>query len=144
MIFNNKKENWKNVIILLLGIALILTISFLIIIKNQPVPVTYIEKETFPNDYIGEFLVTYYTHTGNNTATGVYPKAKRTIAVDPKVIPYGTILYVEGEGYFIAEDCGGLIKGNRLDIFVDTQKEAKQKGAKPNIKVYKMNNITEM
>lgn len=138
------REIIKNSIILLLGIAFILTLSTLIVIQNKPIPVTYIEKDIFPNDYVGEFLITYYTHTGNNTSTGVYPKSKRTIAVDPKVIPYGTILYVEGEGYFIAEDCGGLIQGNRLDIFVDSQKEAIQRGAKQNVKVYIMKNTAEI
>ena len=61
------------------------------------------------------------------TCTGV--KAKRnpdglsTIAVDPRVIPLGTKLYVEGYGYGIAEDIGGAIKGNHIDLFFSSSKE---------------------
>ena len=79
---------------------------------------------------IGEHILTFYTHTGNRTATGVYPKAGRTVAVDTKYIPHGTVLYIEGVGLRIAEDTGGKIKGNRLDVFVDTKEEAIKKGVK--------------
>lgn len=56
-----------------------------------------------------------YTHTGNRTATGVYPQVG-IIAVDPKVIPLGTRLWVEGYGYGIAGDTGSAIKGNKIDL----------------------------
>ena len=79
---------------------------------------------------IGDHVLTFYTHTGNRTASGVYPKAGRTVAVDTKRIPHGTVLYIEGVGLRIAEDTGGDIKGNRLDVFVDTKEEAIQKGVK--------------
>jgi len=52
------------------------------------------------------------------TATGTTATAGRTIAVDPKVIPYGTKVYIEGYGIRIAEDCGGF-RGNHIDIFVN-------------------------
>ena len=65
-------------------------------------------------------------HDGDptTTASGSYPKAGRTIAVDPKVIPLGTQVWVEGHGWMVAEDTGGLIKGDRIDIMVDTYEEA--------------------
>jgi len=65
-------------------------------------------------------------HDGDptTTASGSYPKAGRTIAVDPKVIPLGTQVWVEGHGWTVAEDTGGLIKGDRIDIMVDTYEEA--------------------
>ena len=57
------------------------------------------------------------------TATGVTAKAGRTIAVDPRVIPYGSRVTINGHTY-IAEDCGGAVKGNKIDIFFDTHSEA--------------------
>lgn len=77
---------------------------------------------------------TAYTHTGNRTKTGTWPKIG-TIAVDPKVIPLGTKLYVEGYGVGKAEDIGGAIKGNRIDVFLDTEEECVKWGRKK-LKVY--------
>jgi len=57
------------------------------------------------------------------TSTGTYPTAGRTIAVDPNVIPYGTPVWIDGHGWRIAEDTGGMIRGNRIDIMVDTYEE---------------------
>ena len=57
------------------------------------------------------------------TATGVKAKANHTIAADPNVLPYGTEILC-GMGEFVVEDCGGAIKGNRVDFFFDTHEEA--------------------
>ena len=67
-------------------------------------------------------LATAYTHTGNPTATGVMPQVGTTIAVDPRVIPLGSVVRINGHDY-IAQDTGGLIKGKRIDIFMDTESE---------------------
>lgn len=72
---------------------------------------------------------TAYTHTGNPTATGIYPY-EGIIAVDPKVIPLGSKLYVEGYGYCEAQDTGGAIKGDRIDIFLDSRDECFEWGRK--------------
>ena len=67
------------------------------------------------------------------TKTGVdlnaNPDAK-VIAVDPSIIPLGSKVYVEGYGYATAEDTGGAIKGNRIDVFVPEQNDALQWGRK--------------
>lgn len=65
--------------------------------------------------------------TDGITATGTKATAGRTIAVDPNVIPYGTELIIDGITYY-AEDCGGAVKGDHVDIFFSTHEEAKQFG----------------
>lgn len=72
----------------------------------------------------------YTDHTGTKTASGRLPQYG-VIAVDPKVIPLGTKLYVESTddgkswqyGYCVAGDTGGAIKGNKIDLFFDTRSE---------------------
>jgi 3D (Asp-Asp-Asp) domain-containing protein len=67
------------------------------------------------------------------TKTGVDLNAnpdKKVIAVDPSIIPLGSKVYVEGYGYATAEDTGGAIKGNRIDVFVPEQNDALQWGRK--------------
>ncbi len=57
------------------------------------------------------------------TATGVKARANRTVAADPNILPYGTEILC-GMGEFVVEDCGGSIKGNRVDFFFDSHEEA--------------------
>jgi len=66
---------------------------------------------------------TGYTHTGSKTYTGIWPSVG-IVAVDPKIIPLKTRLYIDGYGYATAMDTGGSIKGNRIDLFFETKKEA--------------------
>lgn len=61
---------------------------------------------------------------GARTATGARAVAGRTVAVDPHVIPYGTHLLINGHEY-IAEDCGGAVRGNHIDIYYNTHAEAR-------------------
>lgn len=61
------------------------------------------------------------------TATGTVATAGRTIAVDPTVIPYGSQVQIYGNTY-IAEDCGGAIKENKIDVFFDSHEEALEFG----------------
>lgn len=64
---------------------------------------------------------------GNYTATGMRC-VRGAIAVDPRVIPLGTKLYVEGYGYGFACDTGGAIKGHRLDLAFNSVRECFQHG----------------
>lgn len=63
------------------------------------------------------------------TATGTKAKANHTIAADPSVLPYGTEILC-GMGEFVVEDCGGAIKGNKIDIFFNDHQEALEFGVK--------------
>ena len=56
------------------------------------------------------------------TSTGTVPTANRTIAVDPDVIPYGSLVRYNGITY-TAEDTGGVIIGNKVDFYFDTMEE---------------------
>jgi 3D (Asp-Asp-Asp) domain-containing protein len=61
---------------------------------------------------------TWYTAAsagGGNTATGTVVR-KGTVAVDPRVIPLGTQMYIPGYGYGVAEDTGGAVIGNIIDL----------------------------
>ena len=87
--------------------------------QNQSTP-----SQTAPSG--GRVMVvqaTGYTHTGNRTATGTIPR-RGTIAVDPRVIPLGTRIYVPGYGYGVAEDTGGAVNGRIIDLFFNTRTEA--------------------
>jgi len=67
----------------------------------------------------------------NDGLTATLTKAdpqSRLVAVDPKLIPYGSWLWIEGLGWFRAEDCGSAIKGFRLDVLVATESEAMRFG----------------
>lgn len=63
------------------------------------------------------------------TATGAIAEAGKTIAVDPEVIPLGSTVYIDGKEY-VAEDVGGAIKGNRIDIYSSNHDEALNLGVK--------------
>jgi 3D (Asp-Asp-Asp) domain-containing protein len=71
-----------------------------------------------------------------HTCTGVMA-GKGIIAVDPRVIPLGTQMYVEGYGFCVAGDTGGDIKGGRLDLGFDTYSQAIAYGRKT-VTVYVM------
>ncbi len=84
-----------------------------------------------------KFVATAYTHTDPGcdfiTATGTTVHIG-TVAVDPTVIPYGTRMFImANDGTYVygistAEDCGGSIKGNRVDLYYPTFDECIQFG----------------
>ena len=83
------------------------------------------EETTSSNNNSGRLMtVNASAYSGHTiTATGTTPKWG-TIAVDPSVIPYGTKVYIpKFDMVFTAEDCGGAIKGNKIDIFMNSESE---------------------
>ncbi|WP_188207834.1 3D domain-containing protein [Alkalibacillus aidingensis] len=55
---------------------------------------------------------------------------QKVIAVDPDVIPLGSTVWVEGYGTAVAGDIGGAIQGDRIDVFIPSEEEAKRYGVK--------------
>ncbi len=98
-------------------------------LDENGVPVNYKSKMTV--------RATAYTHTGNKCATGVSPKPGY-IAVNPKVIPYGTKMFIkttDGKyiyGYAIAADTGGFVKKHPtgIDLFFNTKGECRNFGVR--------------
>lgn len=73
--------------------------------------------------YSRKLVVKAYSYTGGGiTAMGTRARVGE-IAVDPRIIPLGTNVYIEGVGARRAEDTGGNIKGNTIDIYMDTHAE---------------------
>ena len=77
-----------------------------------------------------KFIISAYCHcskccgkSDGITATGTKATENRTIAVDPKIIPLGSKVIIDGQTY-IAEDTGGDIKGNRIDMYFSSHEEA--------------------
>jgi 3D (Asp-Asp-Asp) domain-containing protein len=93
-------------------------------------------RSTGQIEALGTFTVTHYCScpkccgewSDGITATGTHAAEGRTIAVDPSVIPLGTEVEIDGVGTFIAEDVGGAIKGNKIDIFCESHETAIQRG----------------
>ncbi len=97
--------------------------SFQIVKEYSMKATAYTANESLAGPYHG------ITASGMKAAVGV-------VAVDPKVIPLGTKLYIEGYGYAIAGDTGGAIKNNRIDLYFNTYRECVNYGVKNNVKVY--------
>ena len=106
----------------------------------QPLPVTTAippQRTRSPSSsrrrHLGDFAMTAYTqyHTPpQRTASGTMPTTGRTVAVDPKVIPLGTKLHIEGVGVRIAEDTGRKIKGRKLDLFLSSMGDCTRFGVR--------------
>ena len=106
-----------------------------VIITGDGDVLTYTHRETFK--------ATAYCRTdvgGERTSTGTKTRVG-AIAVDPRVIPYGTRMFIKTKdgsyiyGVATAEDCGGAIKGKRLDLFYETDAECRRFGIR-NCDVY--------
>lgn len=92
-------------------------------------------KPEQPASSLGTFEITHYctcsrccgAYANGITATGTRATPGRTAAVDPAVIPYGTVIRIDGKEY-IAEDCGAAIQGRRIDLLCESHEAALQAG----------------
>lgn len=87
--------------------------------------------------FLGEFTLTAYcpghcccgVWANGYTATGTLATDGRTIAVDPDIIPYGShvlLIWPDGTQHsYIAEDCGGGVNGNHIDVFFNDHQAAR-------------------
>lgn len=103
-------------------------------------PVTeVIEKSTIGTiqgvEYSRKFVVKAYSYTGGGRTASGKPAAVGRIAVDPRVIPLGTRVYVEGYGFAEAADTGGNIKGNTIDVYYNSAGQCRQWGVR-NVTIY--------
>ncbi len=85
--------------------------------------------------YLGRFRISHYCpcvacngSSSTLTATGSGLSPWYTAAVDPSVIPLGRNFRIEGYGVFKAQDTGGAIRGNRIDVCVSSHSEAMRLG----------------
>ena len=90
-------------------------------------------EENSKGQFLGTFKCTYYTGAadegGNITALGTPVTPWYTVAVDPRVIPLGSKIRIEGyDGIFYCADTGSAIKGSILDIAVGSKSEASNLG----------------
>ena len=86
-------------------------------------------KQETKYQYLGTFLLTGYDDCyqcqeefAGTTALGIPPRANHTIAVDPSIIPLGSHVLINDIEY-VAEDVGGGVKQNHIDIFVGSHAE---------------------
>lgn len=66
---------------------------------------------------------------GRQTSSGALATANHTVAVDRRVIPMGTRLLINGKEY-VAQDVGGGVKGNHIDIYFNTHGETREHGVR--------------
>ena len=109
-------------------------------IKNKPAVKKVAKKaetkkasETDPENVEKTFTMTATAYTAyckgcsGVTKTGLNLRKNpglKVVAVDPKVIPLGSKVWVEGYGVAVAGDTGGAIKGNKIDVFISSQEGA--------------------
>lgn len=100
-------------------------------------------KAKKPTKYLKTFTVTATAYSPTIAETDSNPWVTASglrssfgiIAVDPKVIPLGTLVYVDGYGYAVAGDTGGFIKGDKIDVFFYSTRDAAKWGIKK-VKIY--------
>lgn len=94
-----------------------------------------LEQEPEKEVYAGEYEITYYCpcveccgKTDGITSSGTIAHDGITVAADWDILPPGTEIYIDGIGFRTVEDKSGLIKGNRLDVFLNSHTAALEAG----------------
>lgn len=146
-----RRKQLRNKLFLLLAALLVLIASVMtigtegkdverMVIVNEVVEMPEITAEEPVLESIGRFKITHYCPcekccgewADGYTATMTKATDGRTIAVDPDVIPLGSevaVFYDDGRiSYYTAEDVGGAIKGNRIDVYKNTHEAALECG----------------
>lgn len=102
------------------------------------------QDDVVTQEYMGDFTITHYCtcekccgKSDGITASGNVATPHKTVAADTNIFPMGTVLNINGQLYTV-EDRGGAIKGNRIDICVESHEEAIRLG-KYVAEVYKVN-----
>lgn len=99
---------------------------------------------------LGQFTITAYSLSAKSTgkvpgqvgfgvtSSGTHAVVGRTIAVDPSIIPIGTFIFIDlpGIGWRLAEDTGGAIRGQHIDLLLPSDAAAVRFGVKRQIPVY--------
>ena len=129
------KEHKLQLALILSSLAIVGILVFLSIPKYESMTITHDGFNIVTQ--AKELKVEATAYCGDEvTSLGIKPTPYRTIAVDPKVIPYGSIVYIpEYKALFRAEDTGSAIKGKKIDIFLLNEDECKEFGRK-NIRIY--------
>ena len=98
-------------------------------------PSGYPSASQIKKTFVSETITAY--SGGGRTATGKKPRVGMC-AVNPKLIPYGTRLYIPGYGYAVAEDTGGFVKKypTGIDVYMSSDSACRQWGRKRNVTVY--------
>ncbi len=112
-----------------------------VVVQGTKNPVNYIPNRGDSVQYKKHLVMEATAYSGHSTtATGVTPVYNpggvSTIAVDPRVIPLGSLVYVEGYGYARAADTGGAIKGNIIDVYLNSSSACSNWGRKYGVDVY--------
>lgn len=100
----------------------------------SPVAVTVPAEPEVQRISLGEFKLTAYCpctkccgKCDGITASGIRAKEGVTVAADPKVLPLGTRIIIDGHEY-IVQDTGSAIKGNKIDVYFESHQEALEFG----------------